>query len=192
MCDDSRDVRRDFTCHPRLLLDQMGYFRDITAGQSLEDVDISVHCDVAVFQWLMDWIKGEKPNLQPSNVMSVLVSANFLQMSELVTEALDYAHHNMAKVLAVTHNFSCLGEPLFSRYYAHVMLRVSVHFDTNIRFFYVRNFFYYTNIVFFLIFLIYATFLIYKPLCLITLLHVRNTICQYKELFQTGRVVQAI
>ena len=35
----------------------MGYFRDITTGQSLEDVDISVHCDVTIFEWLMKWIK---------------------------------------------------------------------------------------------------------------------------------------
>jgi hypothetical protein len=35
----------------------MGYFRDITTGQSLEDVDISVHCDVAIFEWLMAWLR---------------------------------------------------------------------------------------------------------------------------------------
>ena len=37
----------------------MGYFRDITTGQSLEDVDISVHCDITVFEWLMAWIKHQ-------------------------------------------------------------------------------------------------------------------------------------
>lgn len=37
----------------------MGYFRDITSGQSLEDVDISVHCDVTIFEWLMDWLKAQ-------------------------------------------------------------------------------------------------------------------------------------
>jgi hypothetical protein len=35
----------------------MGYFRDITTGQSLEDVDISVHCDVTIFEWLMAWLR---------------------------------------------------------------------------------------------------------------------------------------
>ena len=33
--------------------------RDITSGQSLEDVDISVHCDVTIFEWLMDWLKAQ-------------------------------------------------------------------------------------------------------------------------------------
>ena len=37
----------------------MGYFRDITTGQSLEDVDISVHCDITIFEWLMAWIKHQ-------------------------------------------------------------------------------------------------------------------------------------
>ena len=37
------------------------YFpRDITSGQSLEDVDISVHCDIAIFEWLMEWINREE------------------------------------------------------------------------------------------------------------------------------------
>jgi hypothetical protein len=49
-----------YWCHSLsvdLLLSQMGYFRDITTGQSLEDVDISVHCDVAIFEWLMAWLR---------------------------------------------------------------------------------------------------------------------------------------
>ena len=57
VCDDSRNAKKDFTCPQDLLLDQMGYFRDITSGQSLDDVDISVHCDITIFEWLMAWIK---------------------------------------------------------------------------------------------------------------------------------------
>ena len=45
---------------------QMGYFRDITTGQSLEDVDISVHCDVTIFEWLMKWIKN-RDNLKSNS-----------------------------------------------------------------------------------------------------------------------------
>ncbi len=143
VCDDNRNERRDFTCPQELLLEQMGYFRDITAGQSLEDVDISVHCDVNIFEWLMLWIKNsedrdhadgieegdgeeqqkavetsskeKKPVLLPSNVMSILVSASFLKIHGLVDEALKYAHQNMGKILSVMHNFNCLGEPLFSK-----------------------------------------------------------------------------
>jgi len=59
VCDETRDAKKDFTCPQDLLLSQMGYFRDITSGQSLEDVDISVHCDVTIFEWLMDWLKAQ-------------------------------------------------------------------------------------------------------------------------------------
>jgi DNA recombination-dependent growth factor C len=120
----------------------MGYFRDITSGQSLEDVDISVHCDVTIFEWLMEWVKRQNkdvniivdddceekdpeddaviiedkdPELSPSNVVSILVSASFLKMGPLVDLALKYLHQNMNKVLVTTHNLNCLGEPLLTR-----------------------------------------------------------------------------
>lgn len=85
----------------------MGYFADVTAGQRLEDMDISVHCDIMVglsscsmrhstshsfalfiqiFEWLMRWVKRDTiavelwPTLDPTNVVPILVSAGFLQV----------------------------------------------------------------------------------------------------------------
>ena len=111
----------------------------LITGQSLEDVDISVHCDVTIFEWLMDWLKAQskdetlaicttknedeletnelqqEPELTPNNVVSILVSASFLKMGPLVDFALTYLHHNMNKVLVTTHNLNCLGEPLLTR-----------------------------------------------------------------------------
>ena len=55
------------------------------------------------------------PFLEPGNVLSILVSASFLKMSSLVEEALQFAHDNMNKILSVTHNLNCLGEPLITR-----------------------------------------------------------------------------
>lgn len=152
----------------------MGYFQDIASGQSLEDVDISVHCDIDIFEWLMAWMMEEesaptsaenraklaksaashhsgprddettaadlenkeqddggrddgaaqsgvlparvKPVLEPSNVVSILVSASFLKMTPLVDIGLKYLHGNMNKILIVTHNLNCLGEPLLNRF----------------------------------------------------------------------------
>lgn len=65
----------------------MGYFADVTAGQRLEDMDISVHCDLQIFDWLMRWVKRETvsqemwPRLDPTNVVPILVSASFLQVN---------------------------------------------------------------------------------------------------------------
>ena len=116
------------------------YILNLFSGQSLEDVDISVHCDVTIFEWLMDWLKAQskdeninicinnndnendntgvveqEPELTPNNVVSILVSASFLKMGPLVDFALTYLHHNMNKVLVTTHNLNCLGEPLLTR-----------------------------------------------------------------------------
>lgn len=99
----------------------MGYFNDITSGQNLEDVDISVHCDIYIFEWLMAWIQrgnstGDPPCFEPGNVMSILVSASFLKMDQLVDDALQFIHKNMNKVLGVTYNMNCLSDALLQRY----------------------------------------------------------------------------
>lgn len=43
----------------------MGYFANLANSQNLEDMDISVHCDIQVFDWLMRWIKYEE---QPTTI----------------------------------------------------------------------------------------------------------------------------
>jgi hypothetical protein len=40
-----------------------------------------VHCDVAIFQWLINYIKeDQKPELDIKNVISILISSEFLGM----------------------------------------------------------------------------------------------------------------
>ena len=45
-------------------MEKMVYFKDITSGQQLDDVDISVHCDVKIFEWLMSWTKSESKEVR--------------------------------------------------------------------------------------------------------------------------------
>lgn len=86
VCDEVKTITRDFVCQQGLLVSKMGYFADVTAGQRLEDMDISVHCDVQIFEWLMRWVKRESiepelwPQLDATNVVPILVSASFLQV----------------------------------------------------------------------------------------------------------------
>lgn len=74
----------------------MGYFADVTAGQRLEDMDISVHCDLQIFEWLMRWVKKSDlpeevwPSLDSTNVVPILVSAGFLQVFILFLVLLDW------------------------------------------------------------------------------------------------------
>lgn len=82
----------------------MGYFAHLADSQNLDDMDISVHCDIQVFEWLMRWIKYEepvknaestgssarrqksvqvKPVLTYNNAIPIMVSANFLQVNPI-------------------------------------------------------------------------------------------------------------
>lgn len=76
----------------------MGYFADVTAGQRLEDMDISVHCDLQIFEWLMRWVKKDAvseemwPLLDSINVVPILVSAGFLQVNFLFSIYFNFTH----------------------------------------------------------------------------------------------------
>ena len=50
-------LSQDFVCRRDVLLSQMKYFKShISEDCSCDDLDISVHCDVFIFQWLMVFI----------------------------------------------------------------------------------------------------------------------------------------
>lgn len=122
VCDEVKSVSRDFTCPQKLLISKMGYFADITNGQKLEDMDISVHCDLDIFDWLIKWVKKEMlaseeywPKLNASNVIPILVSASFLQMEPLLNECLSYCHAHLSDVVKVSPNLGCLNDTIISR-----------------------------------------------------------------------------
>lgn len=57
----------------------MKYFEKYIVDQkSLDDIDISVHCDIVIFEWLMNYVNGLKPDLDIKSVVSILISSDFL------------------------------------------------------------------------------------------------------------------
>lgn len=88
VCDDQRKVTKDFECNRTLLLEHMCYFKQYfsqgTASMA-QDVSITVHCDLFVFEWLLKYIhsSSDKPQLTIENAPSILVSAEFLKMKSL-------------------------------------------------------------------------------------------------------------
>lgn len=52
-------VRRDFMCSRDLLVREMRYFAEYLSSDSQRwgEVDISVHCDIKIFDWLMRYVK---------------------------------------------------------------------------------------------------------------------------------------
>lgn len=89
--------------------------------QRLEDMDISVHCDLLIFEWLMKWVKRDAipsddyPSLEPSNVIPILVSASFLQMEPLLLDCLSFCHARLNEIVKTSSNLSCLNDSIIAR-----------------------------------------------------------------------------
>ncbi|CAG5047264.1 unnamed protein product [Parnassius apollo] len=120
VCDEIKGLKKDFRCPQKLLVSKMGYFADVTAGQRLEDMDISVHCDIQIFDWLMRWVKRDTilvadwPLLDPHNVVPILVSASFLQMEPLLHDCLIFCHAHMNDIVKTSTNLACLSDTLLT------------------------------------------------------------------------------
>uniref|UniRef100_G3UEZ4 SANT and BTB domain regulator of CSR n=1 Tax=Loxodonta africana TaxID=9785 RepID=G3UEZ4_LOXAF len=95
VCDEAKNLKEDFICPRDLLISEMKYFAEYLSVdvQRWEEVDISVHCDVHIFNWLIKYVKRntkenkdcEMPSLvEPGNVISILISSEFLKMDSLV------------------------------------------------------------------------------------------------------------
>ena len=65
-------VKKDFTCSKVLLLKEMKYFQDYLSSdnQTWEDIDISVHCDIKIFDWLMRYVKRDKDSQNAGPILS--------------------------------------------------------------------------------------------------------------------------
>lgn len=110
----------------------MRYFADYLSSEAQlwDEVDISVHCDIPIFDWLMRYTKqgmlsgpsGEDlmeplppPKLEVNNAVSILISSEFLKMDRLVEECLVYCHDHMSAVIASPCNMGCINDKLVTR-----------------------------------------------------------------------------
>lgn len=59
VCDEAKNLKEDFICPRDLLISEMKYFAEYLSmdAQRWEEVDISVHCDVQIFNWLIKYVK---------------------------------------------------------------------------------------------------------------------------------------
>ncbi len=77
-----------------------GYLKDVGVGQSKFPILISVHCDVQIFEWLLQFAQAntaskggaaadnaggsaQVPAISVDSVMPILISSNFLGVSSL-------------------------------------------------------------------------------------------------------------
>mmetsp|Transcript_29723 Transcript_29723/g.21488 ORF Transcript_29723/g.21488 Transcript_29723/m.21488 type:complete len:118 (+) Transcript_29723:642-995(+) len=55
--DDSKNEKRDFTFSRSLLVKYMKYFdRCLKKISDNDEIDISIHCDAVIFEWLLNYI----------------------------------------------------------------------------------------------------------------------------------------
>ncbi len=55
--DDLRKLKRDFKCKKLMLLNHMRYFEQyLRDDRNSDQLDISVHCDVKIFEWLIKYV----------------------------------------------------------------------------------------------------------------------------------------
>lgn len=56
--DENRKISREFECYLHHLKKYMLYFEPyLREGRNTEDIDISVHCDVKIFDWLLRYVE---------------------------------------------------------------------------------------------------------------------------------------
>lgn len=128
VCDEAKNLKQDFTCPRNLLIKEMRYFEEYLSvdPQRWDEVDISVHCDVQIFDWLMNYVKShetehpegnhiDKPKLEHSNVISILISSEFLKMEILVEECIQFCNKHMNAIIATPCNMSCINNNLTGR-----------------------------------------------------------------------------
>ena len=74
----------------------MKYFEKYLAdSKTADDIDISVHCDIGIFDWLMRYVHKKEPKLDVKNAISILISSDFLQMTPLVAHTIDFVAKNL-------------------------------------------------------------------------------------------------
>ena len=63
--DENRQLGRDFYCQKDHLQKYMLYFQPyLKEGQDFDDIDISVHCDVKIFDWLLRYVEFKEYTLK--------------------------------------------------------------------------------------------------------------------------------
>ncbi|KAJ3414266.1 hypothetical protein HDV05_006795 [Chytridiales sp. JEL 0842] len=127
--DENRNAKKDFICKQHILLREMNYFSEYlndrpstpssrsnsSAGGTHNQVDIDVHCDIEVFEWLMSYVAKQKPLLEPRTAISILISSNFLQMSGLEDVCLKYVHDHVNEIVKVPIDMNCISKVLFAK-----------------------------------------------------------------------------
>jgi Domain of unknown function (DUF3342) len=96
----------------------MKYFEHFLAeNDDSHDLDISVHCDVEIFEWLMNYIHNPclNPLLDSSILVSILISSDFLLMDSLVDICLKNIAGRLQEFVKLPIDLSCISDKLVNK-----------------------------------------------------------------------------
>jgi hypothetical protein len=96
----------------------MKYFeRFLAENESNHDLDIAVHCDIEIFEWLMNYIHSphDKPKLDKAILISILISSEFLQMESLVDICLKSIASRLNEIIKLPIDLSCISDKLINQ-----------------------------------------------------------------------------
>jgi hypothetical protein len=125
VCDENKKRNQDFKCDRNLLVANMKYFEKYLAdSKNIDDIDISVHCDINIFDWLMRFIHRKEPKLEIKNSISILISSDFLQMAPLVEESVRFVAANIHEIISLPIDMNCLNSTLIKKLAFHIPLEV--------------------------------------------------------------------
>eukprot|EP00957_Ditylum_brightwellii_P036695 2779533-Ditylum_brightwellii.AAC.1 len=117
--DERRAIHRDFECSKSLVISQIKYFKSYLADKGSQDknIDVTVHCDCFVFEWLMNFIhnEGTPPKLNLDMLLPVLVASDFLQMDTVFDFCTKFMSANLQDVLKMQIDFSFLRDDHITR-----------------------------------------------------------------------------
>ena len=105
--DNFKCQKQAFSVSRSLLTKHMAYFNKVLADYAPHDkINITIHCDVGVFSWLLDYIFEleaakitnsdlvTKPYIENRTVVPLLISAEFLGFKLVVQDAIDFIVEN--------------------------------------------------------------------------------------------------
>ena len=79
-------------------------------------MDISVHCDINIFEWLVKYLLDpSQPKIELHNVISVLISSEFLGIDDLVEKCLSFVANHLEEVVRMPIDMGCLNAALTDR-----------------------------------------------------------------------------
>ncbi|CAI2375152.1 unnamed protein product [Moneuplotes crassus] len=108
-------VKKEFKCNKYILQDEMKCFTKYIKSlekdrngkkkdleiKGIDDLEITVHCQIHIFKWLMDYLNDPKGTfkLNFKNIHSILMSSDYLEMPKLADMCLEYIVDNIKHLL---------------------------------------------------------------------------------------------